>query len=385
MLSIVLLWRRTCAGSLRRFQRARREGIRRQLVISALIVSVAVIAGVLRYSGAPDIVVFVVSAVALAGLAWLVSTATEAIGGHFGPAVTGVLQSTLGNLPELFVVLFALAGGELVVARTSIVGSLLANALLVLGLVIIVGARRAPDKVMRFDKRLPADTSTLLILAMGTISLLGLSVASADPASHHKEAISAIGSICLLAVYGTWLVRYLRDERAGPQKAKPAGHAAEMRAEQSPLPLSVAAILLGIAGVAAAFVSDWFISALDPALAVLHLSKPFAGLVIVAIAGNAVENVTGIVLASKGQSDLAISVVKNSVSQVALFLYPVLILASLLFSTHLTFQLEPVYIGALVLTAFSLWQITGDGAAYAFEGLSLVALYVILGVVAFFE
>jgi Ca2+:H+ antiporter len=95
--------------------------------------------------------------------------------------------------------------------------------------------------------------------------------------------------------------------------------------------------------------------------------------------------VAGIVLASKGKSDLAVSVVKNSVSQIALFLYPALVLLSLLLHTHLTFVLQPVYIGALGITALALWQITEDGEAVAFEGWGLVSLYVIVAVFAYFE
>jgi Ca2+:H+ antiporter len=144
-------------------------------------------------------------------------------------------------------------------------------------------------------------------------------------------------------------------------------------------------VLLAAAGVGAAFVSDWFIDALSPAMAQVGIPKEFAGLVIVAIAGNAVENTTGIVLALKGDSDLAISVVKNSVAQITAFLYPALVLVSLLFATSLTFELAPVYIGALALTALALWQITGDGEATRFEGVALISLYVILGVVAWYE
>ena len=106
---------------------------------------------------------------------------------------------------------------------------------------------------------------------------------------------------------------------------------------------------------------------------------------IVAIAGNAVENMTGIVLASKGRSELAISVVKNSVAQIAAFLYPVLVLVSLLTAISLTFALAPVFIGALFGTAVIVWQITGDGEATVFEGLALVSAFVILAAVAAFE
>src|SRR5437660_7343915 len=157
-------------------------------------------AGVLRYAVSPGVLPFLIAALALAGLAWLVSFGTEAVGARFGPAVTGFLQSTLGNLPELFVVFFALRAGELLVAQTAILGSLFANALLVLGLVIMVGARAAEDGVMRFRKRLPRDTSTLLIMAVFIISLLGLAVVSGDRAARHELAISAVGAVCLIVV-----------------------------------------------------------------------------------------------------------------------------------------------------------------------------------------
>jgi Ca2+:H+ antiporter len=98
-----------------------------------------------------------------------------------------------------------------------------------------------------------------------------------------------------------------------------------------------------------------------------------------------VENVVGITLAAKGQNDLAISVVKNSVAQIAAFLFPALVLLSLAFDDRLTFVLNPVYIGALAVMAIALWQVTGEGEAVAYEGWALVALYVVLGVVTWFE
>jgi Ca2+:H+ antiporter len=335
------------------------------------------VAGALHFLDAEPVITFFAAGVALAGLAWVISIATEAVGQRFGPAITGALQSTLGNLPELFIVIFALAAGEVVVARTSIVGSLLANALLVLGLAIVAGARAAPDGVMRFRRRLPNDTATLLMLAVFIIVILGLSNTVGDRASRHQVAISAIGAVCLLAVYGTWLWAYLHSD----EPVEPA-HEGGARPD---LPFSAAVALLAAAGVAAAFVSDWFVDALDPAVDALGISKAFTGLVIVGIAGNAVENVVGITLAAKGQSDLAISVIKNSVAQIAVLVFPALVLASLFFEHRLTFVLGPVYIGAIALTAFAIWQITGDGEAVVFEGWALVALYVIVAVLAWYE
>jgi Ca2+:H+ antiporter len=332
--------------------------------------AITAVAGVLRYSNATAVLAFAAATLALAGLAWVVALSTEQVGLRFGPAVTGFMQSTLGNLPEFFIVLFALGSGEVVVAQTSLIGSIFANALLVLGLVIVAGSFRADDGCMRFSHRLPQDTATLLLVSLFVIVIIGLSIASSDKASHHIEGLSNVGAIALLVVYGAWAWRYLGSEisreEAGVDETKPR------------LPFAFAVVLLAIAGVGAAFVSDWFIHALDPAVASLGISKAFAGLVIVAIAGNAVENFTGIFLAAKGKSDLAISVVKNSVAQIAAFLFPALVLTSLLFSTHLTFALAPVYIGALFMTAIVVWQITGDGEAQMFEGLALIAIYVVL-------
>jgi Ca2+:H+ antiporter len=351
------------------------------------IVLLTAIAGVSNYGKWAPVPRFAIATLALAALAWVVSFATEQLGERFGPGVTGVLQSTLGNLPELFVVIFALQKGELVVAQTAIVGSILANALLVLGLVIVVGARRSEDGVMRFSKGLPRDTATLLQVTVFIIVLLGLSLSSHDHASHHVKAISIVGAICLLIVYMTWIGPYLRadsapgegDEPASGEDSEPAG------TPRARLSLPVILVLLVGAGLASAFVSDWFVAALAPAIGILHLSQAFAGLVIVAIAGNAVENTAGLVLASKGRNDLAISVVKNSVAQIAAFLFPVLVLVSFALSTTLTFALAPIYIGALALTVLAISQIAGDGRAAAFEGWALVALYVVLATFTLYE
>src|SRR5213083_3178853 len=121
--------------------------MRRTWSLIALIAAVTVGAAVAHYAGAPSLLTFAIATVALAGLAWIVSFSTEQVGERFGPAVTGLLQSTLGNLPEFFIVIFALSAGELVVARTAIFGSIFANALLVLGLAIVVGAWVSSDGV----------------------------------------------------------------------------------------------------------------------------------------------------------------------------------------------------------------------------------------------
>lgn len=350
-------------------------GLRRtEIIIMAVIASVTAVAGALTYGPGASVTSFAFAALSLAGVAWVVSFATEQLGERMGPAATGLLQSTLGNLPEFFVVVFALRAGETVVASTSIIGSIFANALLVLGLAIFAGARAADDGVMRFSPRLPNDTATLMLLSVFIIVMIGVSGLVNDHAARHAQEISVIGSVALLAVYATWVLDYVRR---GAREQPSHGEA------RVSLPVTLALLALG--GLGAAFISEWFIEGLEPAMVKLNISEAFAGLVVVAIAGNAIENATGVVLAAKGQSDLAVSVVKNSVAQIAVFLFPLLVLVSLLFENHLTFQLPAVWIAALALTAIIQWQVTGDGEAPAWEGVALVAFYVILGAVALYE
>jgi Ca2+:H+ antiporter len=324
----------------------------------------------------PHVAAFVVAGVALAGAAWIVSFSTEQVGQRFGTAATGMLQSTLGNLPEFFVVIFALNAGDRVVAQTAILGSILVNALLVLGLVIVVGALRSEDQVMRFSPRLPNDTATLLLIASFIILLVGLANSSHDSASHHITTISIVSAVAILVAYGVWVRQYLTTG---------AGEAPEAAGRRPRVSTATSMTLLVASGVASAFVSDWFVHALEPTIHTLGISRSFAGLVIVATAGNAVEHAVGVVLAAKGQNELAISVVKNSVAQIAAFLFPLLVLVSLLTATTLTFALAPVYTGALLGTAIIVWQITGDGEATPFEGAALIAAFVILATVAAFE
>jgi Ca2+:H+ antiporter len=334
-----------------------------------------VLAAVGRFAnGFPHVLAFVLAGVALAAAAWIVSFATEQVGHRFGPASTGLLQATLGNLPEFFVVIFALNAGELVLAQTAILGSILVNALLVLGLVIIAGSLRTHDRIMRFGPRLPNDTATLLLVTSFIILLVGLADSSHDAASHHVKTISIVSAVAILCVYGVWLWIYMTTQR-------PVG----IKSEKARLPITVSLAILVSAGIGSAFVSDWFVHALGPSIHTLGISSAFAGLVIVATAGNAVEHAVGVVLAAKGQAELAISVVKNSIGQVAAFLLPLLVLVSLLTTTTLTFAFAPVYIGALIGTAVIVWQITGDGEATPFEGTALIAAFVILAIVAAFE
>jgi Ca2+:H+ antiporter len=320
--------------------------------------------------GARGVPVFVASAVGLAGLAAMVGEGTGQLGRRLGPRATGVLQSALGNLPEFFIGIFALRAGLLDVVRAALVGSILANTLLVLGLAFLLGGlRHGPQRFGADQTRL---ISTLLVLAVAALAIPTIATAPGGPAHGHETELSVFVSIVLLVVFAASIPSAIG-------KGSAVGATDNETSGQTAWPLSLAVGTLVVAGVGAAFVSDWFVGALRPAMSSLGMSETFAGLVVVAIAGNAVENVVGVqaMLANKG--DLAISVILNSSLQVALALTPILVLASLfLGGATLTLVVSPLLVAALALTAFLAALVVVDGESTWLEGTALIGLYVIL-------
>src|SRR5579862_5875297 len=171
-----------------------------------VIALLSALAAVAHFGGWASLLTFAIATLALGGLAWIVSFSTEHVGGHIGPAATGLLQATLGNLPELFVVVFALQKGERVVAQSAIVGSLFATALLVLGFVLLVGALRARDGVMRFHPKVARDTATLVLACVFIIVIVGLALSSGAVAARHVKTISAVAAVLLLSLYLAWVI-----------------------------------------------------------------------------------------------------------------------------------------------------------------------------------
>jgi Ca2+:H+ antiporter len=171
--------------------------------------------------------------------------------------------------------------------------------------------------------------------------------------------------------------RAARCARSGAIRTnEPAEEAGE--AEGSRWPLWLAVSLLAVASVAAALVSDWFVHALEPAIDALGISQAFAGLVIVAIAGNAIENVVGIQLAYRNKADFAMSVIIQSPLQIALVLAPALVLLSLFTATTLTLVFAPMLIVAVAVTVIAVAFVVFDGESTWLEGVTLIALYAII-------
>jgi Ca2+:H+ antiporter len=325
---------------------------------------------VLIFTGANPVLTFFISAVALATLASVVGHATEQLGNYLGPGATGVVQSAIGNLPELFVSFFALHAGLVTVVQSALVGSILANSLLVMGLAFLFGGIK--HGTQKFSHESPRAIVMLMVLAISALVMPTLAQSLHTPASQHEVTLSIASALVLLVVF---IASIPMSMQGGPSVETT--HDPEQTAK--PWSLGRVVLVLGVAGISAAFVSDWFVQALEPAIEILHISEAFAGLVIVAIAGNAVENVVGIQLAIKNKADYAISVILNSSLQVALALTPILVLLSFFFTpVALTLVLPPLLVIALVLTALLSVLIVYDGESNWLEGLALVGLYVMI-------
>ena len=341
---------------------------RNALVLLAVAVAGVVLTAVLKVAAASDVAVFVVAAITLAGLAGLVGEGTDQLGSRFGPGTTGVLQSALGNLPELFISLFALRDGLVVLTQTALIGSILGNSLLVLGLAFVAGGLKHGRQA--FEAGPVRTIAIVLVLAVAALAIPSVSTAPGGPDQGHAVEISVFVSIVLLVVFVASIPYSLRGGQ---------GASALELTQEHPWPLGLAVGVLAGSGLGAAVVADWFVEALQPAMATLGLSEAFVGLIVVALAGNAVENVVGIRQAMANRTDLAISLIQNSSLQVAIALTPVLVLASLVVSpVPMTLVLAPTLLVGLALAAVLGALIVFDGESTWLEGLMLLGLYAII-------
>jgi len=302
-------------------------------------------------------------------LAALVGRSVEQLGDRLGAGATGVLQSALGNLPELFICIFALKSGLVGVVQAALIGSILANLLLVLGACFLVGGLRHGTQQLGSERA--KSISMLMLLSVTALVIPSVAHWVHSPAEPHEKTFSMIVSVVLLVLFALSLPASLRREEndgAAPQDAEPPRW-----------PIGLAIAMLAVAGAAAAFVSDWFVDALTPAMDALNISEAFAGLVIVAIAGNAIENVVGVQLAARGQSEYAFSVVLNSPIQIGLVLAPVLVIVSQVFGlATLTLVFSPMLVIALIFAVVLAAFISIDGESNWLEGATLIALYAVI-------
>lgn len=349
---------------------SRRVFVTGDLLVSGVSVVSVALAGTAQFAHWGSGARFVLSAIAIAAMASLVGLSVEQLGDRFGPGATGVLQSALGNLPELFICLFALQKGLVQVVQAALIGSILANLLLVMGLAFLVGGLKHGTQAI--DSVRARTISVLLLVSVVAMVLPSLTRVVHTPAGQHEHALSILASVVLLTLFALTLPASLKRQNS---TGLAEGHS--MEAPRWPIPLAVG--MLALSGVLAAFVSDWFVVSLEPAMDQWGVSDVFAGLVVVALAGNAIENVVGIQLAARNQSNYAFQLIINSPLQIALVLAPALvILSTLLGFTALTLVFSPVLVLSVFLAVLIAAIITVDGASDWIEGAALIGVYVVV-------
>lgn len=243
---------------------------------------------------------------------------------------------------------------------------------MVLGIALFVGGLRNGTQVFKSEP--PKTIAILMLLAFAVLAIPTLTSLLHTNAEGHLKTLNVFLSIVLLIIFIGSLFFSLR------KKAAILAEKEEPNDEKHKIwPLYLAVIVLFFSSIAAAFVSDWFVEALEPAMHSLGINETFAGLVIVAIAGNAIENVVGIQLAYKNKMDYSVSVIQNSSLQIALVLYPVLVLISyVLGGVILSFIISPMLLTCLALSVLVSTFIVFDGESIWIEGLALIGLYLLI-------
>jgi Ca2+:H+ antiporter len=349
-------------------------------------------AAVLDWAGLGDLWVFVASSLAIVPLAGLLGRATESLAEALGPAAGGLLNATFGNATELIIGLAALNQGPRLypLVKASLTGSIIGNVLLVLGLSILLGGLRYRHQI--FNRTAASMGTTLLALA--SVGLLVPAVYSFAVRLDVRPGARAAGDVALLSqqiaavlivVYVLSLLFTLRTHRdlyAAPEKdlLVPTGRT---RPEWSSR-FAMLVLVASTAGVA--WMSELLVRSVETAAHALGLGPLFIGVIVVAVVGNAAEHSTAVLMALKNKIDLAFHIAVGSGIQMALFVAPVLVFASLLFghAQPLDLHFTLLETAAVVLSVGVLALVSHDGETHWLEGVLLLAVYVVLAL-AFFH
>ena len=328
---------------------------------------------------APDrhLLVFVTSSLALLPLAMWLGRATEQLAERMGEGVGGLLNATFGNAAELIIALVALHAGLHDVVEASIAGSIVGNMLLVLGAAMLAGGLRHPEQ--HFNPAGARSEATMLTLAAIALILPAAFEAAEGMTAEGLGRLSVSLSVVLLFAYVLYLTFALVTHPAlfaGPSAAEE---------EKAPIPVGRSVSVLAAATVAIAWMSEIMVSAIEPVTHEFGLSKVFVGVFVVAILGNAAEHTTAISAALKNRMDLSLSIAIGSSVQVALFVAPVLVLASLFVGPA---PMDLAFPAGLVLIVFLAVLITGqvaaDGRSDWLKGVQLLVVYLVLALTFFF-
>ena len=342
----------------------------------AIVVGVSIAAGILHNTNGNPVLSFLAATVALGAIARLVVRSVEAISDRIGQGLNGTLQSLLGNLPEIFVILFALKAGLYEIVKATIVGSVIANILLVMGIAFVVSGRKFGRQA--FNVVSARQLSMLLALSVFALAIPSLAASFNTPAVEYEREITVIISLLLIVLFLASIPDTIRhvDHESPVTGTNEALVAAAEADEHGQWPFNVAALMVLVALTGSIVVSSWFVDVLPTAMSTLGISEAFAGLIIVALASNVVEGFSGIQLAARGQQSYALQIILQSPVQVAMIIAPLIALAApLVGAATFTLVLSPLLLAVMFMAVFIAIVVVSDGQSTWFEGAALITLY----------
>ena len=342
----------------------------------------------LELAHASPVLIFAAAALGVIPTAAVMGEATEQIAAKTGPGIGGFLNVTFGNAPELIIAFFALKEGLQEVVKASIVGSIIGNILLVLGAAMLVGGLRREKQT--FSRTAASAQSGMLLLALTALimpALFQLIHGGGLPAVGDErvdfgsdlETLSLGVAIVLMISYAAGLFFSLKTHRRvfNPFEAEEEEHEHNWSIRKAMAFLAVAAVLVGL-------MSEILVGSISEASHEIGLSEFFVGVFVVAIVGNAAEHWVAVLVAAKDKMDLAVGIAIGSSAQIALFVAPVLVLLSFVIGpAPMALVFNGYELGGLVFAVLIANFLTQDGESNWFEGVQLLALYAVLGIVFF--
>jgi len=347
-----------------------------------------VVAWVLSFFHAPEVLLFLLSAIGIIPLAALIGKATEEAAYHVGSATGGLLNATFGNVPELIIGIFALRAGLVTLTQASIVGSVIGNASLVLGMSLLYGG--IVNGKMVFDRVEASHQAVLMVLTVASLALPSLFVVT-EPRGNVEELSLFVAALLIISyiayvVYSIGGYRGGRGTSADDTFMAEEAEAVEELIEEEGGPewsLRTALIWLAAAMIAVSLASDVLVASIKPVEETLHISQFFVGVIIIPIVGNVAEHYSALTFAGKNKLDLTFGIAAGSSVQVALFVAPILVVLSLIWHP-MTLVFNPIEITVLALVVAIFFFVAQDGESNWLEGLQLFMIYIMAAAVFFF-
>ncbi|MEC2342657.1 calcium/proton exchanger [Paenibacillus barengoltzii] len=350
----------------------------KKLISPALLLIFFALSAIGHYAHWSATLEFIISAIAVILVAGFLGRATESVAHYAGQRLGGFLNATFGNAAELIIAIMLVREGLFDMVKASITGSIIGNLLLVLGLSLFAGGLK--HKVQKYNVTLAGMNGSLMIVAIIALFVPAIFLQTHVLHEEDRSTLSLVVAGVLIVAYILWLIfsmithkNHLADISEKDAEELPHEHAPTWSKGKSILYLVIATVMV-------AFVSEWLVHTLDTLTADFGLSELFVGAFVVAIVGNAAEHSAAIMLALKNKIGAAVEIAVGSSLQIALFVAPVLIFVSHLFGNPMDIVFTVIELAAIGVSVFIAKSITQDGQTNWFEGVLLLAVYIILGV-----